>query len=1252
MGNQSMNSWKLGAFFIFGLMLFAAEFSNTVLAADGAGKAVVSWGAYRPDTRSLTYDDSEARIDFPLEAGVCCNRIKITYTADAGDNMGGGLVRVKLPGWLIPQIPNWSTHKNVHGLSSKNRYRYVRITSQPAGAAETILYQTDGNTLRDTVTKDNLAMVQTISEDMVAVKLSDDWKRGGTLRIRFGSIRTGVPTYLPLFQELTADDGSTGYWRYANYQLTVSSRTKNGVLVALKKQPSVRVTNIYSREDPRQLNRLEREFTVEPATVYEGEKGRDFKITFTAPGPMYVIDNPGLLTDDEDVPYPVDEAGLSDPEYPRIIINIPAGMRPAATDTINVSRPPGVVKFKTRTNNAGDKIADIVVFLDGLNRGQTVTISYRADITTSVNKFEDNLRRIQIAMPVGNDPVSATKISGGVSKPVAGSGKVELTPTAVEAGSRRVNIKLTYTAETNLKDKWLIIRPEGVVIDTTKEDLRLQNTNSAGYGYISSSMSGVNVESDLNLIGYRIDDLDKNRSVTITIHRVDIVSEAREYPWTVLMGGPTAFHALPVERPPILSVTNTSGDAVQFEIVGDSIFPAGSKQNIVFRFTAESTPIRNGSVSLTIPKALGSKPTITQEVAGRVMVEHSGGKNKLEMDQDTKPGISDRTINVGVKRMDVGEYITITYGSSADMGKRAVLSDVSGDVEVVGTFKTSARVSVRRAGTVTVTIGNIVDGIGSVQIPVGQRSVEAGSNHRVIEIEFAAAGAMDGGQVSLEMPSGWGSLQEDPTVRNYVTTRGSGVSALDISGSRVIATLGQFAKGDSFRFVIGGGTGGDNNGVEVQESVETTAFSIRSDGDGDNVFAPIQSELEHKGREQLRNPKALGKIYKSSANEDITVGAGVLRIEVTSALDGTGTATVDKTEVRAAADDVALEFTYRPSQTIENGELRFTVPSGWSKPQVKEPGLPGYTEVVGIGFGTVTVNDNFSVIIPIFSLYKGQTIIIKYGATDTGRAMASTVVGTEAFKFEMKGHADGTLTPLRTQPTVMIGPQANGKGKAVLAITDDGGDLHAGDMGREITITYTAAGQIVAGDVVLGIPAKWSAPTVDNLMVTPDITPTIDGQMATVSGVNLMAGGQVTLVYTGDVQPTIGTGIAFSVKVSGGAEGDAPTAVSGEETMLTVDVGQARAGSGMGAVSLRIVEAGATGVNIQFTYTVAGWTDAPREFRVQVPRGWTAPSSAVSSADNKGTYIVKHRSDGAVTLTSVEKLDPIGRDNGRPREVG
>jgi hypothetical protein len=398
-----MNSWKLGTFFIFSLMLFASVCSNTVLAADGAGTAVVNWGQPIGDLfRTLVGDINKEELannperapgHLPLEAGTRWNRIKIIYTAAADDNMGGGSVRVKLPGWAIPQISGDSTHKNRHGLASKNRYEHVLITSQPTGASSsTILYETSETELSDNVTQDNLAMVQTISQDMVEVKLSDDWQRGGTLRIRFGSISSGVPTHLPFLQEMAdivsqPPTSNIGYYRYASYQLTVSSRTKNGVLVRLKKQPSVRVMNI-ARVERLDTNLLKREFTVKPATVYEGEEGRDFRITFTAPGPMYVIDTPWLLTDPDDAfnPYPVDEAGLADPEYPRIVINIPEFMRPAATDTIDVSRIPGVVKFKTHLNTAENRIARIEVFLDGLNQGQTVTVRYKADITTDSTK--------------------------------------------------------------------------------------------------------------------------------------------------------------------------------------------------------------------------------------------------------------------------------------------------------------------------------------------------------------------------------------------------------------------------------------------------------------------------------------------------------------------------------------------------------------------------------------------------------------------------------------------------------------------------------------------------------------------------------------------------------------------------------------------------------------------------------------------------------------------------------------------------
>ena len=106
--------------------------------------------------------------------------------------------------------------------------------------------------------------------------------------------------------------------------------------------------------------------------------------------------------------------------------------------------------------------------------------------------------------------------------------------------------------------------------------------------------------------------------------------------------------------------------------------------------------------------------------------------------------------------------------------------------------------------------------------------------------------------------------------------------------------------------------------------------------------------------------------------------------------------------------------------------------------------------------------------------------------------------------------------------------------------------------------------------------------------------PTFDGQKVMVDDLNLNAGGQVTFVYTGDVQPTARTDVKFAVAVHGGLAADFYADVSGEETKLTVDVSQARAGSGRGTVSPRIVEVGATGVNLTFTYTAVGIIDAPR----------------------------------------------------------
>ena len=1192
-------------------------------------------------TRNLNISTDPTVSDItPLHAGSNTNRLVFTYTAYEGSDdtavgydMRDGMIRIAIPdGWTVPDRV------------------YVE---EYDGGGDTPLYDTQAGT-QVVEDADLVKRVEVEPNKYIKVKLSGElWgKQTGQLAvnrqiyIEFREVVTPVP---PRLTEQVDTVNGVPIYAY-KYEFSSSSMARNGTLIRLAdaNQPQIGVGNIHGNKgvaDSRDT--LDRKVVITPKQAFEDDTNTKFTIEFTAPGPIYR--GTLTITPDAGVAPSIGPGANADgaTQADVYMVRASSGAAVALTDGTVTTTP-------------------IALTLTNIDKDQKVTVTYTRKAaldlqdTPTASSFTAGMTLPNLVLDTTNiiTDVTPPTVEGGQVRPVRGSGRMELTPTAVEAGSRRVNITMTYTADTDLENQSLGIIPKGIVIDPTNENMRLQTTNSAGYGYVSSSMPDIReLDDGSGRWGWHSIDLDKNKSITVTIHRVDIESEAKEYPWDIEMGGLgyVLLGQAQVESPPILSVTKTSGDAVKFEVVGQDTFAAGSMQTIQLRFTAQGTPIRGGRVSFTIPEALGSAPTAAEAV-GRVTAGVSAGK--LE---DKQPTVSGRTVNVAIKNMDVGDSVLITYGSTDKKADhKALIHYVAGEVKIRGTFRSSDGASTRTAeGEAVLTIGNVEDGTGAAVL--SPATVEAGSvRGNAIEVVFTVYGTMDGGKVVLERPDGWGDMQNtDPTKRNYVrvTSRPSGgVASLDVAANQVIVTIGKLAQNGAIRFSYGGGTAGDANGIAVETEPKIAIFMIKSDGDGDGVFKPVAPPADdsgkHTGRNAIRNPDALGQLYSESENSRITVGAGILRVKVTSALDGTGTVTVDKTEVRAADDDVALTFTYTPNQTIKDGELRFTVPSSWSKPQVEEIGSPGFIEVdpkQGADLGIATDDDKFTVIVPIFSVDKNQMIEIRYGATDTGRAVASPVIGTAAFKIAIKGSADGTSTNLRSdQPTVTVGPQASGKGKAVVAVTGDA--LHAGDMDREITVTYTAAGQMVAGSVQLTVPAGWSAPTANNLTVMAGMdamTATFDGQMATVDGVNLMAGGQVKFSYTGDVtpDPTVEPGeTSFVVSVNGGDTGDTFAAVSGEDTMLTVDVGQARPGSGMGTVSPKIVEAGATGVNIQFTYTAAGWTDAPREFRVQVPRGWTAPSNAVSSANNKGTYTVVHRHLGAVTTTSVEKLDPIGRD--------
>ncbi|MYE87693.1 hypothetical protein F4X33_01675, partial [Candidatus Poribacteria bacterium] len=1223
-----MYNWKLSAFFIIGLMLVIGVFSNAAMAVtnDGKGTVVVTSG-FQNDLSNLAISSPGAADT--LRAGSTHNILQFTYTAadsnGNGINMSGGRVRIPIP-------TDWKVSKKLIRVSDGNDL---------GPGTNGVVYETDamGNLNPDIFSDEDKkaeanAKVTFEADRHITVNLGSEWSStnnsNGTrkLVIILADVTAPIRSSLPEDN----DTGDSYADDYANIRFHYSSSARNGTLTRVSPQVLVKVGNILGDRDlsdgdpndPSDLpdgqpdgdatrDPLIREFKVEPGRVFPGDKNIPVRIVFEAPGPMYGseldITIPSALQTD-----PFDTSAITG-------------------RTISISKGGANIGGSTISGNT------LTIPINTINTGQRITVSYRIPMVP----VDGAAGHVTAQTEIGSETAANAKVTGGVVSAIAGSGRMDIVPSFVNAGSTRRRISLTYTAYTKLENVDIEIVPDGIVRDT---DRPLQKNNSGKYGYVYGDVSSTKLTVTNDLITWQDITLNKNKTFktyigtgTSSASRVDITDAVGNYNWIVRVG-PTGTalssdHELrndpttDVDERPVLSVGKISADAVKFR-AEPNIFHAASRATITFTFTANTTPIRDGSVSLTIPSDLGSPPTTAKDTAGRVTVESEG---TLETNQRL---VSGRRVTVAIKRLDIGQSVMIKYGTDVDdkESEKAVLHHAADEaVTVSGSFRTSLG---NRSVNATIRLNNVVDGSGSATL--SPTSIAAGSNNQAIEVIFTAAGTMNGGKVNLEIPSDWGTLQTDPTRRNYVTVRGSAVSSLDVRSLSAEATIRTLGKGGSFRFVLGGGTSSANNGVEVQDNIGIAQFTIKSDGDGDGVFEPVESDLKYEGREKTRNPKKLGKVYADAP--------GVLQIEVGGALDGTGTATVDIAEVRAAADDVQLVFTYTPTQTIADGALRFTVPSGWSKPQVDELGSPGYTEMEGLGLGTATDDDRFSVTVPIYSLDKTQSIRIIYGATHTGRAVASATTGTDTFRIEVKGHEGGSFKAIRSQPTVRVTGQGSGKGRATITVRAVGGDtnLYAGDTGRALTITYTAAGQLVAGKVRLTIPPDWSAPTRSTVTVRPSTSIRYDGQMVIVEGVNLSANGTLTFVYTGDVQPTVGTDVKFNVEVHSGRPEDSYEEVSGANTALTVEIREARRGSGSGTVTPTRVSPGDTGVNLTFTYTAVGEISAPREFRVQVPASWTAPSGAATSSDNKGTYTVMHRHAGIETLTSIEKLAPIGRD--------
>ena len=1328
--NRSMG--ELSALFTICLILIAGMFNNAAIAGNRDGRMTV-------DVTGI------------LEAGKTDQELAFTYTAfndkdgdgnvDSGDtaiNMNGGAIQLAIPdGWKVPlaTTENDRTTVNIEVTDGDDNLVLTDTEIETEGVTPANINHIMPDSIEDTAAAKALRRVKITKNGngnvtMIEVELHPtEWTSSRTgqdvdraVVISLANVTVAIPP------RLFYTDG-TDSTPYASYQFTTQSKAKDGAFDRLKPtidaagdpvdpHPRLKVGNIAAGKGGVEIIAVRnRRAEIPPTIAYEGET-YTFTISFTAVGPMYDLDTNGA-TDGFGT-------GGTDSEVQVSLVSGAAGFGvidknddgdttdPGETQTpqkdedfSNVSlRTRGTVRFETGVDRIEVNNGVITVNISRMDTDDVVHISYGPITITELTAASGSNQHSPGAsvFTVGTrtsgigsvDPLDDVK--GGRTQAVEGSGTATLSPDVVEAGVTGQTFTHTYKADTAFEGTLEIVTRGFVTADiddtedVTEGDL---STTEGEYGYVSSRDTNTSPEltpapgsgNNSGTITWTGVKLARGASFRTTITNVNVLEETGKHSWSTTASPGNAAVAgdeLVEAKDVSLYIIETEEDGVEFHSSSEASIPAASKAIITFEFTASRTPIRNGSVSFRIPRDW-TRPTPTAKMAGVITAE--GTEEVVFSDPDNPVGVSKSrskwVVTIGIEEMPKTESVTVTYGAE---GYEVMVPSHAGTAEISGHFQASSRSSERSAGSVEIDITNAEDGAGTARIT--PTSVRAGSSDSEIVATFTATGTMDGGRVLFQIPRDWGDMQRDPLERNYIrvaTSRSAELTDVDYGDEIVIAILDELGPGQTVSFIYGGGTGSrTNRGAEAQNLIGTTTFTIKSDGNGDGRFQSVEGERALEGDEEEANPKGLGEVF--------TDAPGELKLAVTGAIDGSGTATVEIVDTKAGeqtykdarGDDVPerrvhagddgtyLQFTYHPDQTIQDGQLRFTVPAGWSYPQGDNRGEPGFTSVDGTGNVVLDPEDfdgKGSMTVDIISLNRNNSLLIHYGwyafAGDEGGAIAPGIAtASSRFTIEVRGTSEedgGRLKPIDrhhrdTDLDVRVWAQASGGGTATIELTDGREDLGSGDRNRELTIVYTAVGEVRDGALRLTLPEHWTPPMNANFDISSvggsrgrayfggDYTPAnlpvgLGERDVLVESLRLDEADTVKLVYKNvTVQPTAADDVVFGIAYKG-SDGPGDGFIALDD--LTVDVGEARAGSGMAEVSPKFVSAEATGRTLTFTYIAAGEATFPKDIRVKVPDNWSPPSDATPAPENRGTYTVAHVRDGREVSGIIQWHEPI-----------
>ena len=458
-------------------------------------------------------------------------------------------------------------------------------------------------------------------------------------------------------------------------------------------------------------------------------------------------------------------------------------------------------------------------------------------------------------------------------------------------------------------------------------------------------------------------------------------------------------------------------------------------------------------------------------------------------------------------------------------------------------------------------------------------AVSAGQTGRTITFTYtAAAGGLANGALTLEVPAGWNAPSTTVGAPGYTTATPG-----------IVSTSGQTITVSGLTRTVG-------------QKVTITYGSKASGGTG--ATAP-STPADQPWQAQQRST-AGGSLVPLSSSPVITVAAA----------DGSGAMAVTPAAVSAASTGRTLTFTYTAATGgLVGGLVRLTVPSGWSAPSTVDGSARGYTTA---DKGSASVSGQ-QISVSGVTLAAGQTLTIVYGSKASGGPGANAPGApspAQAWPVVEKSTLNGVLKNLSSQPVVSV-RAADGSG----TVTPTPTWVRPGSGGNTITLTYTAAsGGMAAGEVAITVPAGWPAPsatgTDPGYTTSSAGTLVLSGQTIDVTGLNLAAGGKLTIVYGS--KAATGPGVAapassgsppWTAQERSTAAGTlANLASQPAVTVISAD------GSGAIARSPATVVHSSTANRITFTYTAAQGGLVSGAVRVTVPTGWTPPSTTSTAA--------------------------------------